>query len=838
MYDRQLELEFESVNIGIKEYQTILRKKRQAKDGVESMKPETAMINAYMMPFLSGVKGPTKKESIIGLRKFIRIGQGRTGGGVMIRRLIKDQNPLEIAYITLRTLFNSIHEAELKYFNLAYRLGRAVQDHVGYKRFKENDSDRLRNLENYVRMSGGSHKRKAIKNVANRSEATAFQAWSKNECFHVGNKLLDILCHTTGIAQRVELPDEVGIHKRSNESYYLIVNGDLLQKLDEAHGYHEANRPFHFPMIIPPMDWTTMTNGGHIGQKAVSRYSLVGQNRKAGTNDSRVKNFEPIQKAINKLQAVPWKINGRILEVIKWIRDGQFSLGAIPPLNKDELFKDFVVKSREEMDKLKATSEEAFIKEKRQLKIRHDNWARNVSKRSGFLKQIMIAEKFLNEDAIWFCYTAEWRGRINCVQSHVSPQANDVGKGLLLFKNGMPLLTDIAVEWFMIHGAGCYADQTSEIDNTVDKLSFQERIDWVLRHEAEIIASANDPFNAEFWTKADKPITFLAWCFEYSDWVASGKSLDFVTNIPVALDGSCSGLQHMSAMMADKVCAQFVNLTKSHSPEDVYRKVAEALEPVVITDAKQGNKFAKMWQHQCNRGTTKSAVMTFVYGAKDRTYTKQLMDLLQKHEDKGKNYINTLDENPWEACQYMKDRIVEAMSEVIKSGVDFMDWTQELAGIFADLNLPIKWTTPDGVEIVQSYRRMEEKRINTYWGNTVFRPVSRVASETVSDKRGMKNGLSPNFVHSYDACHLRTVINEFDHDITVIHDSFGALPQVAGELHVTLRRTFKEMYETDQIDRFINEIRDQLWPGVELPIRPHRGNWSPEAMDEALYSFS
>src|SRR3546814_14260161 len=59
-----------------------------------------------------------------------------------------------------------------------------------------------------------------------------------------------------------------------------------------------------------------------------------------------------------------------------------------------------------------------------------------------------------------------------------------------------------------------------------------------------------------------------------SDWSSDVCSSDLVSRIPVALDGSCSGLQHFSAMLRDEEGGAAVNLLPAERPQDVYKRVA------------------------------------------------------------------------------------------------------------------------------------------------------------------------------------------------------------------------------------------------------------------------
>ena len=113
-----------------------------------------------------------------------------------------------------------------------------------------------------------------------------------------------------------------------------------------------------------------------------------------------------------------------------------------------------------------------------------------------------------------------------------------------------------------------------------------------------------------WWHKADKPFQFLAWCKE---WVgALEHGVDWVSHTPIALDGSCSGIQHYSAMLKDPIGASAVNLIPSDVPNDIYQVVANKAIELLKED---GTKLSKEWICAgVDRKITKRSVMTLPYG--------------------------------------------------------------------------------------------------------------------------------------------------------------------------------------------------------------------------------
>ena len=62
----------------------------------------------------------------------------------------------------------------------------------------------------------------------------------------------------------------------------------------------------------------------------------------------------------------------------------------------------------------------------------------------------------------------------------------------------------------------------------------------------------------------------------------------------------------------------------------------------------------------------------------------------------------------------------------------------------------------------------------------------------------IKQGLVPNFIHSFDACHMQMVILQLKsrgiHDIWAVHDSFGTPPCHVDELRSIVNSTFSELH--------------------------------------------
>jgi DNA-directed RNA polymerase len=370
------------------------------------------------------------------------------------------------------------------------------------------------------------------------------------------------------------------------------------------------------------------------------------------------------------------------------------------------------------------------------------------------------------------------------------------------------------VNWFLVAGATHWGE---------DKVSMAARIEWVHSHEEEILEVAADPITNDWWTDADEAWQFLAWCLEYGRWHEGGKSLDFISHVTVGQDGSCNGCQHFSALLRDEVGGKAVNLTPSETPQDIYTDV---LDRVVekLEDLSSEEILARQWLKSglLDRKIVKRQVMTLPYGATKHGMQSMLMEHLKKL--KGEGVAIKLEEE-WPAGIFLTQIIFESINEVVVAASKAMDWLQRCAKKVAAAGLPLRWTTPHGFQVTQAYRARGRDRVRTQICGEVrlrLRPY-----KDAIDRKKQVAGISPNFVHSLDACHLlETVVACADGDTQLswaaVHDSFGCHAADAPFLAETLREEFVRLYlENDPLEQFRQDVERDT--GIMLPDPPEKG---------------
>jgi DNA-directed RNA polymerase, mitochondrial len=74
-------------------------------------------------------------------------------------------------------------------------------------------------------------------------------------------------------------------------------------------------------------------------------------------------------------------------------------------------------------------------------------------------------------------------------------------------------------------------------------------------------------------------------CKEIIKAVDSGDPENFLSGLPIHMDGSCNGLQHYAALGKDEEGGRQVNLIQSPQPQDVYTGVCQRVIKHVADEA-------------------------------------------------------------------------------------------------------------------------------------------------------------------------------------------------------------------------------------------------------------
>ena len=634
-----------------------------------------------------------------------------------------------------------------------------------------------------------------------------------------------------------------------------------------------SNAVKHLPTIIPPRHWSSPYDGGYYGasclQTQLIRLNVLGGTEAVKTYTSKLAMVDlgNIYAALNAMQDTPFKINKDILHTLKEIYASGGVLGGVP---RTEPF--------EKLPRLPedATKEEIQEHKKKAVGIYKQEEARK-SKALRCLVAIKTAERFAEYDSIYFPWNVDYRGRCYPIPTALSPQGDDIQKSLLLFAKGTPLASNEDLKWLKIHGANLSGN---------DKISFKERIAWVEAHETDIVNSAEDPLGYRWWyevSKGDYPMEFLAFCFEYKKLLTYiekyGNAIGFVSNLPLAFDGTCSGLQHFSALLRDEVGGQAVNLMPSDTVQDIYSIVANKVNKLLLKDALEGTEdsfktnkdgevlldregkpqvkygdktLAQNWvtfnrikfgQDGITRKVCKRSVMTLAYGSKQYGFKENLLaDIIHPY------VLDHPEDNPFlspnQAAIYMAKLIWDSVKTTVIKAVEGMEWLQKVADLICHDNHVVTWNTPNGFPVQQNYMKMKQETIQLRFNKARVRFYNQRETDDV-DNRAQRNGIAPNFIHSMDACHLQRVVNAMkqlgDDNFMMIHDSFGTDCAHAGLLYKVIRQEFVNLYkDQNHLANFLESVKyligdDKL---SKVPEIPAFGNLDLDLVKQSDFCFA
>ncbi len=788
LYKQQKELENQSIEITVERYQKALSDMEKRGRAGET-KPVILLISRSTQQLSKSIEDwiyPSTKER-----------GWNAGRKATTRSIFKslELSPFEYAFCTLKVVFNHIVTTNndlAKQTSICIALAETLIHEANYRKFKKQEPKMLRSIQTHVKHID-AYKNKELEFVEKcMSERGMLKhTLDKEDKLRLGHKLLELAIEQTGMFESKRI--RVG----KNKSSFVVTLSEKIKKfLNESSELLAFFTPTYRPMVVPPVNWTSLYSGGYLSQHPnwkpdFIRRMTIKQHRDLGQEDLTI-----AMKAVNTAQQTSWTINTEVLKVMKtlWVECG--GIAGLPTTENTEL-------PPRPWDKMSKEQWIQFKKENKDLVSRYSKACANVyaenremsSKRIALLSQMQIAEDYSKYKEIYFPWNLDFRGRIYPIPTTLNPQSNDIGKSLLKFSRGYKL-TERGMYWWKVGCANAYGE---------DKIDFNSRVEWFEENKKWILECGQKPLECSYWCNADSPFQFLGFCLEY----AKGDSISY---LPINMDGTCNGLQHLSAMTLDDIGGKAVNLLDSKEPQDIYTEVAEELKEQLKLDDEAGveRNYCQMWQDKIDRKLVKSGTMTTPYGVSHYGLKDQI---LEQAKEKLEGY--TVDK--FRASVYLADKLGESIRNVVVGARKTMDWFDT---IVEESNQQfIKWYTPlTNFPVIQSYQKSKKKRVSLFIGNQRVQLHIQKRVDIAAEGK-QKSGFSPNFVHSIDACMLmETLIRLFEdkgvREFSLIHDSYGTHANHVDDLHKILRKVFVDIYKNGDI---LQSIKSQLGAKTEPP---------------------
>jgi len=707
--------------------------------------------------------------TVISITEFLKQSETR-GKYTKVISHIKDVAPDTLAYATVRSLLNSCGVKATTTTRAAKAIGLLVEAEARLTAFEKANkalvSGWIRDLDQ--RTSSPDWRRVVLIHNLNK-RGDNWNPWNDETKVRIGLALME--CMITA-CDAVEVRSHMVRRKTISE---VRLTGPTRAWIEKADAYRALLAPAFLPCAIPPKPWTDTKGGGYWLETVGRPLSLV----KADRFCQPASELADVMQSVNLLQNTAWRVNHKVLSVLREVWNNGLDVPALPKREAEPS-----PTKPADID----SNPEALAAWKLAAKLVHQHNAHSVSRRIAVAYTLNVATIVEKDESIYFPYQLDFRGRAYAVPMWLNPQGPDYAKALLTFSEAKPIGTETGPGWLAIHGANTFG---------ADKITLEERIDWVEQNQESIRSCAADPLRDMWWTSANKPWQFLAFCFEWAEYcecVDAGGGGEFMSSLPVMVDGTCNGLQHYSAMLRDTIGGHATNLIPSTRPQDVYGLVAERVMAQLDQDYVTGldnSMIAKKWYDMgVDRKITKRPVMVMPYGGTQHACHAYVDAAVR---ERGITFDRA-------ELKYLSKTVWCAIGDVVVSAREGMDWLRTITLILAKAGIALQWRTPMGMVVTQNYLKHQATVITTYLFGKRFRPTLEVKTNEIDPQRSA-NGLPPNFIHSLDAAALQaTVILADGNGITAfaaIHDSYGTHAATMHTLAACLRHSFVELYENN-----------------------------------------
>lgn len=610
--------------------------------------------------------------------------------------------------------------------------------------------------------------------------------------------------------------------------------------------------------------------------------------------------------AVHKLQQVPLRINLPVLKALRenrhlFIEDGPI---VIPSKGNKKKMDDAYYSWRMAENRAKDKESPEVIRKKKKYVAEALDWNEKLvalkaqSKKTAFNYTMQKAELLATEPEFYQTVELDYRGRFYYVESFFNFQGTDAARGLIEFSNGKPI-DDRGRYWLAIHTA-CSFNQSYSVDElpewceadyrtylkeegldtiSVDKMTLNDRANWTENNLDKIIGLAG---NGEIRMDAEKPVVFFACCVEWVNYLSDPEG--HLSHLPIQIDGSNNGWQHLGAMSKDSRTGSLVGLVPSEIQKDFY--VATAKELITLMPDWFAEKDMPM--KHIRKGISKRGSMTRAYSAGEKTMaTNMYADCYQ--ENFTETYGITVED-----CNKLSHNLITAINKVCPGPLETMTFLQKLAAyeigyykIFKDGKAAdskyknhkkkikdlkykknkndddlqalsdaineletfesrlvegngsndIRWVTPSGFQVI--YENYMQRSIRCKGTINGVGRVNHVAYEwtEIPNMKGYMSGISPNFVHSMDAAHMAIIIDNWDGDFAAVHDAFAAHASDVDHLVALTKECFIVIYDMENFYDYIEETLLSDCDGLTVE-QPGRGDLDVSRVRDSDYFFA
>lgn len=468
-----------------------------------------------------------------------------------------------------------------------------------------------------------------------------------------------------------------------------------------------------------------------------------------------------------------------------------------------------------------------------------DKTEENISKKIDYLYTTTKAKALAEHDEFFYALDMDYRGRVYYIESYMNFQGSDLARGVLRFSN-YKVVDESGLKWLKIHCASsynqtysindipdwCTSDYKTYLDSqgldniSVDKMTLKDRVLWCDNNVSLISQTAK----SLTLHNCDKCVSFLSACIEVDNY--NNTDGPYLSNLPIPIDGSNNGWQHLGAISKDTQTGKLVGLVPVEIQNDFYVKTAHRL--IELTKSQERlDILSSMPMNKIRKGISKRGSMTRAYSAGAQKIAENMYT-----DCKTAGYTEEYGITE-EHCKGFARDLVKAIQSVCPGPLKTMKFLQQLANKKLDDGWNfITWTTPSGFPVVYTCNhKLSQKQRGSIKGLGQVNHVAKIESDK-PDRRGFMCGISPNFIHSQDASHMSLVICEFNGDFGAVHDSFSTHASDVDDLLKITKEVFIDMYKDNN---YYNTIESKIGCSAE---QPELGNLNINDINNSDYFFA
>ena len=551
-------------------------------------------------------------------------------------------------------------------------------------------------------------------------------------------------------------------------------------------------------LLHPTLSKTVSNVADYEGFEVEDR-RVSGASRKVKT--SKCVPNEELVEALNALQETQWEINLDLLEAMC-----EFDLDT-PGIDRVKKYKGSLLDSKKDG----LISKISPSKEFRSAFFDDDSDDENARRELVLDWVRMIIEH--NANVFWHSWVCDFRGRMFPRCSELSPHDGDFGKSLIRFKEWKPL-GESGIHWFKVHIHNLMEGvQIDGIDSPAGKgRTFAERVKWVDDNEVILRKVATNPKDHLVALKLDRrrygrreDFQRLAALIEfdrvhseyeeYEDWSA------VTSGLPIHLDASCNGYQHVSSLLRIEKLAELVNVQESDAgPMDLYQEVADVAKELGENELRvflgvtslDNSLVDQLIEGVFDRSVAKKPTMVRVYGGGD------VAKGLEGRRGRGRPDFSKPMDRKYSKSQ--KEKIAKIPDAFKKAYKEYLDSGEKLDKThFMQYSLNEKTGGPakkKGEGWEKLLRPQAEMRL---WapGSSLYDAIIEPGGE-LADFFDYKDGDGVGWMHQQELTDLLKVIYK------------GAIRKVTGHAYDELERG---------LSHAVN-FSDGLWPGITWEVLP------------------